>query len=58
MDFEEVLRKSKEFAEQDIGKTYIVAALLNEWMKETGGTLDDYLNYLDTHCVKKDKQAA
>lgn len=48
-----ILDKAREFLCDDIRVMYTVVALVNEWCKETGGTLDDYLAYLDENFSKK-----
>jgi hypothetical protein len=53
MTYEEILQKSKEFESQDIAKMYVVIALFSEWQKETGGTPEEYLEYLEKSCTKK-----
>lgn len=53
MTNDEIMKKAKEFAAEEVGRLYITVAMLIEWQKETGGTLDEYLEYIETHCVKK-----
>lgn len=53
MSNDEIMKKAKEFACEDVGRMYSVVAMVNEWQKETGGTLDEYLEYIETHCAKK-----
>ena len=53
MTNDEIMEKAKEFASEDVGRMYAAVAMVNEWQKETGGTLDEYLEYIETHCVKK-----
>ena len=53
MTYEEIMRKSKEFEDKDIGRSYVVIALFSEWQKETGCTADEYLEYLEKNCAKK-----
>lgn len=49
----EVMRTARMFESEDIGKMYLVASFLAEWQKETGGTLDDFLEYLEKTFPKK-----
>lgn len=53
MTYEEIVEKGKEFADKDIAKMYTVIALFAEWQKETGGTAEDFLNYLCSVGEKK-----
>lgn len=53
MTREEIMQKAKEFASEDVSRMYSTVAQVNEWQKETGGTLDEFLEYIETHCVKK-----
>lgn len=53
MTNDEIIMKAKEFASDEVKQMYAVVAMVNEWQKETGGTLDEYLKYIETHCVKK-----
>lgn len=53
MTNDEIMAKAKEFASENVGRMYVTAAMINEWQKETGGTLDELLEYLDTHLPKK-----
>lgn len=53
MTYDEIMQKSKEFEDKDIGRSYVVIALFSEWQKETGGSAEEYLEYLETHCAKK-----
>ena len=41
MSLEEIMNKGKEFA---------------EWQKETGGTAEEYLEYLEKNCPKKNRR--
>lgn len=53
MTYEEIVKKGKEFADMDIAKMYTAIALFSEWQKETGGTAEEYLEYLENTCAKK-----
>ena len=53
MTYEEILQKSKEFESKDVARMYTVLALFSEWQKETGGTVEEYLEYLEKTCTKK-----
>lgn len=53
MTLEEIMNKGREFANMDIAKMYTAIALLIEWQKETGGTAEEYLEYLEKNCQKK-----
>lgn len=53
MNHDEIMRKAKEFASEDVGRMYVAVSFVNEWQKETGGSLDEYLEYMETHYVKK-----
>lgn len=53
MTYEEIVQKAKEFESKDVARAYTVIALFNEWQKETGGTVEEYLNYLEKNCAKK-----
>ena len=53
MSNEEIWQKAKEFASIESRQMYTVVVMANEWQKETGGTLDELLEYLDTHLPKK-----
>lgn len=55
MTNDEIMKKAKEFASDEVRQMYSVVAMVNEWQKETGGTLDEYLEYIETHCVKKNQ---
>lgn len=56
MTLEEVMEKGKEFLDMDIAKMYTAVALFCEWQKETGGTAEEFLEYLETHCPKKHRK--
>ena len=45
--------RGKEFQEWQIGLVYEILCQLRDWMKETGLTIDDAIEYLDTHMAKK-----
>lgn len=53
-DIVDVYAKAKMFASDDVGKAYLVLRLANDWQKETGGTLDELLNYMDKTFAKKE----
>lgn len=53
MTYEEIVKKGKEFADMDVAKMYTAIALFAEWQKETGGTAEYYLEYLENTCAKK-----
>lgn len=53
MTNDEIMKKAKEFACEDVGRMYAVVAMVNEWQKETGGTLDEYLEHIEKNCVRK-----
>ena len=53
MTLDEIMKKGKEFADMDIAKMYTAIALFSEWQKETGGTAEEYLEYLEKNCTKK-----
>lgn len=53
-DIGDVYASSKVFASDDVGKAYLVLRLANDWQKETGGTLDELLNYMDKTFAKKE----
>lgn len=53
MTYEEILQKAKEFENIDVARTYTVLALFNEWQKETGGTVEEYLDYMEKSFAKK-----
>ena len=53
MSNEEIMKKAGEFASIESKQMYAVVAMANEWQKETGGTLDELLEYLETHLQKK-----
>lgn len=53
MTFDEIMKKGKEFADIDVAKMYTAVALFSEWQKETGGTAEEYLEYLEKNCPKK-----
>ena len=53
MAYEEAIKKSKEFADREIARVYITIALFSEWQKETGGTAEDYLDYMDKTYAKR-----
>ena len=53
MTFDEIMKKGKEFADIDVAKMYTAVALFSEWQKETGGTAEEYLEYLEKNCTKK-----
>lgn len=56
MSLEEIMNKGKEFADMDIAKIYTTIALFAEWQKETGGTAEEYLEYLEKNCPKKNRR--
>ena len=53
MSNDEIMKKAKEFMSDDVGRMYATVAMVNEWQKETGGTLDEYLEYIEKNCAKK-----
>lgn len=53
MTLDEIVKKGKEFADVDVAKMYTAIALFSEWQKETGGTVEEYLEYLEKNCAKK-----
>lgn len=55
MTYEEIVKNGKGFADKDIAKMYTAIALFSEWQKETGGTAEDYLEYLERTCAKKNR---
>lgn len=57
MTLEEVMKKGKEFADMDVAKLYTSVALFAEWQKETGGTAEEFLAYLEKNCPKKKKNS-
>ena len=52
---DKILDKAREFVCDDVRVMYTVIALVNEWCKETGGTLEEYLAYLDANFAKRGK---
>lgn len=54
MDIVEIIEKAKIFSDVDIKKAYTVICLANEWMKETGGTLDELLSDIEKSYGKKE----
>ena len=57
MTLEEVMEKGKEFADMDVAKLYTSVALFAEWQKETGGTAEEFLVYLEKTCPKKRRKS-
>ncbi len=49
----EVMRTARMFESEEIGRMYLLTGLLAEWQKETGGTLEDFLEYLEKTFPKK-----
>ncbi len=53
----EVMRTAQAFESEDIGKMYLVVSHLAEWQKETGGSLEDFLEYLEKSFPKKKRMS-
>jgi hypothetical protein len=53
-DIGDVYASAKVFASDDVGKAYLILRLANDWQKETGGTLDELLAYIEQTCTKKE----
>lgn len=49
----EIYEKSRSFESEDVARIYLLAGFLNEWQKETGGTLEQFMEYIDKTCAKK-----
>lgn len=57
MNIAEIMGKAREFLSEDVKCIYTVIACVNEWQKETGGTLDEILTWMDAHFSKKQTMA-
>lgn len=53
MSVEAVMAKARMFKDIEVQKMYTAVAMANEWMKETGGTLDEFLRGVEETCDKK-----
>ena len=51
----DIVEKAKMFESEDISRVYILVRYLIDWQKETGGSLEDFLVYIEEH-YKKRKQ--
>ena len=49
----EYLKKAKLFESEEIGRVYLLTKMLSDWQSETGGTLEDFLEYLEKTFPKK-----
>lgn len=53
MNVAEIVDRGKRFADVDIRRMYVCVSIAAEWMKETGGTLDELLQTIEKTCAKK-----
>lgn len=50
----DVVREARKFKSIEAGQMYMVVALVRDWQKETNGTLDEFLDYMDKTFPKKE----
>lgn len=53
MSTAEIVLKARMFQDIDVRRMYTAIAMANEWMRETGGTLDEFLRDMEENCAKK-----
>lgn len=51
----DIVSGAKEFRSSEVAYTYMIVRWIRDWQKETGGTLDELLDYMDEMCPKKQK---
>ena len=49
----DIVEKAKMFESEDISRVYILVRYLIDWQKETGGSLEDFLVYIEEHYKKR-----
>ena len=52
-DIDGIYAEARLFASDDVGRAYLTIRMARDWQKETGGTLDELLDYIDKTCPKK-----
>ena len=52
-NIDDIYAEARAFASDDIGRAYLIIRMARDWQKETGGTLDELLDYIDKMCPKK-----
>ncbi len=49
----DIVAEARKFESEEIGQMYLVVAQVRDWQKETNGTLDELLDYMDKTFPKK-----